>query len=44
MICSGYDYSRNKVSDQGHSDPKMVQDTQLFQDASTHRIRDAYLK
>ena len=39
-------FFRNQVrgQDQGHSDPIMVRDTLSSQDASTHRIRDSYLK
>ena len=31
-------------SGQSHSDPRMVRDTPLSQDASTHQIWDSYLK
>ena len=43
-ICSGHDYSKNKVRGQGHSDPNMVYDTPPFQDAYTQQIWNSYLK
>ena len=43
-ICSGHDYSKNKVRGQNHSDLKMVCDTQPFQDAFTHQIWNFFLK
>ena len=43
-ICSGHDFSKNEVGGQGHSDPKIVQDTPPSQDAFTHQIWDSYLK
>ena len=44
-ICSGHDYSNNKVrvQGQGHSDPKMVCDTPPYHDAFTHQIWNSYL-
>ena len=43
-ICSGHDYSKNWVRDQGHSDPKIVCDIPPYQDASTHQIWVSYLQ
>ena len=43
-FCCGHDYSGNKVRGQGHSDPKMVHDTPLSQDASTRQIWKSSLK
>ena len=42
ILCYGHNYSKNNVRGQGH--PKMVYDTLLSQDASTHQIWNSYLK
>ena len=33
-----------RLKGQGHSDPRMVCDTSLSQDASVHQIWESYLK
>ena len=43
-ICSGHDYSKNKVRGQGYSDPKMVRDIPPSQDAFIQQIWNSYLK
>ena len=45
-ICSGRDYSQNKVRGQGQSDQtiSIISDTPPSQDAFTHQILNSYLK
>ena len=42
-MCSGHNYSTNKVRGQRETPPKMVCDTPPSKVASTHQIWDSYL-